>query len=163
MRLCRAVRPDDPATIVYTSGTSANPKGAVYTHRALITHGHQFLAFPELTTPEVVRSVVHLPLNHLYERMNTPHGMLVKGIVPHFGDEAERFLETLYEVAPQHHASVPRYWSKLASRVIVGVENSSAASGSATGRRCASARPIAAAAGTANARLRWARSTGSLA
>ena len=50
--------------------------------------------------------------------------MLVKGIVPHFPDEAERFLETLYEVAPQHHASVPRYWSKLASRVIVGVENS---------------------------------------
>ena len=59
--------------------------------------------------------------------MNTPLGMLVKGIVPHFGDEAERFLETLSEVAPQHHASVPRYWSKLASRVIVGIENSSAA------------------------------------
>ena len=73
-----------------------------------------------------MRSVVHLPLNHLYERINTPQGMLVKGIVPHFGDEAERFLETLYEVAPEHHASVPRYWSKLASRVIVGVENSSA-------------------------------------
>ena len=71
-----------------------------------------------------MRSVVHLPLNHLYERANTPQGMLVKGIVPHFGDEAERFLETLYEVAPQHHASVPRYWSKLASRVIVGIENS---------------------------------------
>ena len=127
LRLCRAVRPDDPATIVYTSGTSANPKGAVYTHRALITQGHQFFAFRELTTPEVFRSVVHLPLNHLYERMNTPLGMLVKGIVPHFGDEAERFLETLSEVAPQHHASVPRYWSKLASRVIVGIENSSAA------------------------------------
>ena len=73
-----------------------------------------------------MRSVVHLPLNHLYERMNTPMGMLVKGIVPHFGDEVERFLETLYEVAPQHHASVPRYWSKLASRIIVGIENGSA-------------------------------------
>jgi len=72
-----------------------------------------------------VRSVVHLPLNHLYERANTPQGMLVRSIVPHFPDEAERFLETLYEVAPEHHASVPRYWSKLASRVIVGVENSS--------------------------------------
>ena len=48
----------------------------------------------------IFRSVVHLPLNHLYERMNTPQGMLVKGIVPHFRDEAERFLETLYEVAP---------------------------------------------------------------
>ena len=33
-------------------GTSAHPKGALYTHRALITHGHQFLAFPELTARE---------------------------------------------------------------------------------------------------------------
>ncbi|MET0675087.1 MAG: AMP-binding protein [Bradyrhizobium sp.] len=123
---CRAVRPDDHATIVYTSGTSAHPKGAVYTHRGLVTQGHQFFAFPELDTAEVIRSVVHLPLNHLYERMNTPMGMLAKGIVPHFGDDVERFLETLYEVAPQHHASVPRYWSKLASRIIVGIENSSA-------------------------------------
>lgn len=126
VKLCRAVRPDDYATIVYTSGTSANPKGAVYTHRGLVTQGHQFFAFPEIDGREVFRSVVHLPLNHLYERMNTPMGMLAKGIVPHFGDEVERFLETLYEVAPQHHASVPRYWSKLASRIIVGIENSSA-------------------------------------
>jgi long-chain acyl-CoA synthetase len=122
--LCNAVRPDDPVTIVYTSGSSAHPKGAVYTHRALITQGHQFFAFPELADCSGVRSVVHLPLNHLYERMNTPMGMLVKGIVPHFGEEVERFLETLADVAPQHHASVPRYWSKLASRVIVGIENS---------------------------------------
>jgi long-chain acyl-CoA synthetase len=123
---CKAVRPDDPATIVYTSGTSAHPKGALYSHRGLVTQGHQFFAFPELETTDEIRSVVHLPLNHLYERMNTPMGMLAKGIVPHFGDEVERFLETLYEVSPQHHASVPRYWSKLASRIIVGIENSSA-------------------------------------
>lgn len=122
--LSNAVRPDDPAAIVYTSGTSAHPKGAVYTHRALITQGHQFFAFPELVDCTGFRSVVHLPLNHLYERMNTPMGMLVKGIVPHFGEEVERFLETLADVAPQHHASVPRYWSKLASRMIVGIENS---------------------------------------
>jgi long-chain acyl-CoA synthetase len=126
VRLCRYVKPDDGATIVYTSGTSAHPKGALYTHRGLISQGHQFFSFRELERAEIFRSVVHLPLNHLYERMNTPLGMLVKGIVPHFGDDAERFLETLYEVAPQHHASVPRYWSKLASRIIVGIENSSA-------------------------------------
>ena len=121
------MRPDDPATIVYTSGTSAHPKGALYTHRSLITLGQPVLTpSPSSTARDDVRSVVHLPLNHLYERANTPQGMLVRGIVPHFPDEAERFLETLYEVAPEHHASVPRYWSKLASRVIVGVENSSA-------------------------------------
>lgn len=124
-QLASAVTPEDPATIVYTSGTSARPKGAVYTHRGLVAQGHQFFAFPELAHLTEIRSVVHLPLNHLYERMNTPMGMLLKGIVPHFGEEADRFLEALVDVAPQHHASVPRYWSKLASRVIVGVENSS--------------------------------------
>ncbi len=113
VRRRHAVRPDDPATIVYTSGTSAHPKGALYTHRALITLGKQFHAFPELDGFRDIRSVVHLPLNHLYERANTPQGMLVKGIIPHFSDEAERFLETLYEVAPQHHASVPRYWMRV--------------------------------------------------
>ena len=77
---CQAVRPDDHATIVYTSGTSAHPKGALYTHRGLVIQGHQFFAFPELDTTEVIRSVVHLPLEiHLYERMNTPMGMLAKG------------------------------------------------------------------------------------
>jgi long-chain acyl-CoA synthetase len=97
----------------------------VYSHRSMVAQGHQFHEFAELRGRHGIRSVVHLPLNHLYERMNTPMGMLVKGIVPHFGEEAERFLETLSEVAPQHHASVPRYWSKLASRIIVGIENSS--------------------------------------
>jgi len=124
-RLCNEVHPDDFATIVYTSGTSANPKGAIYTHRSLVAQGHQFFDFPEFRGRDDIRAVVHLPLNHLYERMNTPMGMLVKGIVPHFGDEVGRFMETLSEVLPQHHASVPRYWSKLASRIIVGIENSS--------------------------------------
>ena len=147
VRRRHAVRPDGPATIVYTSGTSAHPKGALYTHRALITLGTQFHAFSELKGLRDIRSVVHLPLNHLYERANTLQGMLVKGIIPHFSDEAERFLETLYEVAPQHHASVPRYWSKLASRVIVGLENSSALKRAAYG--------VAMKVGRAYCRRRW--------
>lgn len=125
MAWCEAVQPEDPATIVYTSGTSAHPKGALYRHRALVIQGHQFFAFHELQGMRGFRSVVHLPLNHLYERMNTLLGPLTKGVVPHFGEELDRFTETLYEVAPQHHASVPRYWSKLASRIVVGIEASS--------------------------------------
>lgn len=125
LALCEAVQPGDPAAIVYTSGTSAYPKGALYRHRALVIQGHQFFAFQELQGTRALRSVVHLPLNHLYERMNTLLGPLTKGVVPHFGEELDRFTETLYEVVPQHHASVPRYWSKLASRVVVGIESSS--------------------------------------
>lgn len=123
-RLCESVAPQDAAAIVYTSGTSAHPKGALYRHRNLVVQGHQFFAFHEHRGRRGFRSVVHLPLNHLYERMNTLLGPLTAGVVPHFGEELERFTETLYEVAPQHHASVPRYWAKLASRVVVGIESS---------------------------------------
>jgi long-chain acyl-CoA synthetase len=124
-RLTAEVQPDDPATIVYTSGTSTHPKGAVYTHRALTMQGLVFFAFPELMDRLPARSVVHLPLNHLYERMNTQLGMLMGAVVPHFGEDAGRFTQTLYDVSPQYVASVPRYWSKLASTIIVGIENSS--------------------------------------
>jgi long-chain acyl-CoA synthetase len=123
--LAASVLPDDPATIVYTSGTSSHPKGAVYTHRGLVMQGLVFFAFPELEGLTGIRSVVHLPLNHLYERMNTQLGMVMRGIVPHFGEDSGRFAQTLYDVSPQYMASVPRYWSKLASLILVGIENSS--------------------------------------
>ena len=55
-------------------------------------------------------------------------------------------------MAPQHHASVPRYWSKLASRIIVGIENSSAAKRAAYRSRCESDRPTAIDAGRAAGR-----------
>ena len=122
--LCNAVRPDDPVTIVYTSGSSAHPKGAVYTHHALIAQGHQFFAFPELVDSSDIRSVVHLPLNHLYERMNTPMGMRVKGIVPHFGEEVGRFIETLTTTAPSTTRQVRATGRSSLPRVIVGIENS---------------------------------------
>jgi long-chain acyl-CoA synthetase len=71
------------------------------------------------------RTVCHLPLNHAFEQWNTVLMPLIAPVVPHFGEEAARFSETLFDVAPDFYASVPRHWQKLAGRVLVGIENTS--------------------------------------
>ncbi len=76
--------------------------------------------------------------------MNTPMGMLGKALFLILAARLERLSETLHEVARSYHASVPRYWSKLASRIIVGIENSSTASVELQSRHCALLAPIAA-------------------
>ena len=122
-----AVRPDDPATIVYTSGTSAHPKGALYTHRALITLGNQFHAFPELNNARDVRqrrapSVQSSRTSALtrrkecWSRASSRISVMTRNVF------SRRYTKSRRSITRQSRA----YWSKLASRVIVGIENSSA-------------------------------------
>ena len=64
-----AIRPDDPVTLLYTSGTTGNPKGVLLTHRGVLYE----VAAGERTgniTPGV-RWVSYLPLAHIAERMFT--------------------------------------------------------------------------------------------
>ena len=46
--LAAAVRPEDPSIVLYTSGTTSNPKGAVHTHASLVAEGHNLAARLEL-------------------------------------------------------------------------------------------------------------------
>jgi long-chain acyl-CoA synthetase len=118
--------PDTPATIVYTSGTTATPKGAV------LLHGHHIAAaanlldhYPELQAGEH-RLVAFLPLSHVMGRDATITLPLLADLVPHYPDDPEAFAETLFEVAPTFVFTVPRYLQKIASQLVVAVEASSA-------------------------------------
>jgi long-chain acyl-CoA synthetase len=46
-------------------------------------------------------------------------------VIPHFGEKRASATETLFDVAPDFYASVPRYWQKLASHILVGLETTS--------------------------------------
>ena len=50
---------------------------------------------------------------------------LIGTVVPHFGERRANATETLFDIAPDLYASVPRYWQKLASHILVGLENAS--------------------------------------
>ncbi len=122
----RALSPDDPAFIVYTSGTTGMPKGA------LVGHGKHLAAafnvaqtYPTLLEREH-RTVIHLPLCHVLGRDVAITLPLFSKLVPHFGEDIEDLGTTLFDVAPTVLFTVPRYLQKFASQILVGIGNSSA-------------------------------------
>ena len=122
-----AIKPEDPAFIVYTSGTTGNPKGA------LIAHGKHLAAaatvsdhYPTLYEKEH-RTVVYLPLCHVLGRDVAVTLPLFTRLVPHFGEDPEDLATTLFETAPTVLFTVPRYLQKFAAQVLVAITNSSKA------------------------------------
>jgi long-chain acyl-CoA synthetase len=141
--LASARDPRDPAFIVYTSGTTGNPKGA------LIAHGKHLAAantivdhYPTLAQSDH-RTVVFLPLCHIFGRDAAITLPLISRVVPHFGEHIDDLPRTLFEVAPTVLFTVPRYMQKFAAQVLVDIGNTSPAKHAAydiamrIGRDCA--------------------------
>ena len=120
-----AVKSDDLAVFVYTSGTTGAPKAAMITHRDLMVGmvNTYLQGFPELEHREH-RIITHLPLAHLVERSMSLCLMLIANIIPHIGEEPEDLRETLTEVEPTFFHAVPRVWEKIGSQILVNIDRS---------------------------------------
>ncbi len=123
--LAALVRPEDPATIVYTSGTTASPKGAVLRHGHHVAAAANLLAHYPVLAAGPHRAVAFLPLSHVMGRDATITLPLLADIVPHYPEDVEAFAETLYEISPTFVFTVPRYLQKMASHLLVALEASS--------------------------------------
>jgi long-chain acyl-CoA synthetase len=119
------VSPDDPAFIVYTSGTTGHPKGALVVHGKHLAATDTVVAQYPTLRAKVHRTVIYLPMCHVLGRDVAITLPLISQLVPHFGEDPEDFATTLFEIAPTVLFTVPRYLQKYASHVLVGVLNSS--------------------------------------
>lgn len=153
-RLAASIDPAAPAFIVYTSGTTGHPKGAVVAHGTHVAAARNVIDhYPQLAA-RGHRTVAYLPLCHILGRDIAITLPLMSGLVPHFGEDPEDLPQTLHDVAPTVLFTVPRYLQKIASQVLVGMANSSPLKRAAY--------DFAMTIGRRHARARWERASGFL-
>jgi long-subunit acyl-CoA synthetase (AMP-forming) len=111
----REVRPDDMATLVYTSATTGPPKGVAITHRNIIFMTASFARVTDV--PTGYSAVSYLPLAHAAERMNTLYFPLWKAGHVHFCPDQQRLFDVVPQVRPDVLGAVPRVWEKLEAAI----------------------------------------------
>jgi long-chain acyl-CoA synthetase len=146
------IRPDAPAFIVYTSGTSGHPKGALVTHGKHLAATANIVSHYPTLAEKTHRTVAYLPLCHVLGRDVAVTLPLISRLVPHFGEDAEDLPATLFEVAPTVLCTVPRYLQKFASHMLIGIHSSTRLKRAAADLAMRFARGYA--------RLRWNGGTG---
>ncbi len=108
---------EDLAILVYTSGTTGKPKGAMISNRNILVtlDGYQG-SFPQ--GPEDER-MAFLPLCHIAERLGGEYHALHSGSVINFVENPETVPENVREIAPTVFTAVPRVWEKFYSGVLI--------------------------------------------
>ncbi|HEX9479209.1 MAG TPA: AMP-binding protein [Methylomirabilota bacterium] len=114
-RLVEIPQPDDLAILVYTSGTTGPPKGAMLSHRNILFQ----LAYADFITPlrEGDQQLSFLPLCHIAERTFTVFNPLYTGSTVNFAESIDTVPDNIREVAPALFFAVPRIWEKFYSGV----------------------------------------------
>lgn len=109
-RGARATQPDDLATIVYTSGTTGNSKGAMLTHGNIASNiSCSLLGFS--MRPGLV-SVSFLPLCHITAR-HVDFAMFYHGVTLAYCPFIDQLPQALKEVQPSLFVAVPRVYEKI--------------------------------------------------
>ncbi|MGO9962936.1 MAG: AMP-dependent synthetase/ligase [Acidimicrobiales bacterium] len=113
--LSRRVRPEDLATIVYTSGTSGPPRGAMLTHANIMWVLRNVT--PAYDIGESDRLLSFLPLSHIAERMMSDFLPIAVGGETWFARNIATVAEDLPACRPTVFLAVPRIWEKLRETV----------------------------------------------
>lgn len=125
--MAAALKPEDPAFIVYTSGTTGHPKGALISHGKHLAGTYTIVDHYPTLRDKDHRTVVFLPMCHIFGRDIAITLPLISRLVPHFGEDVDDLVQTMFEVAPTALFTVPRYMQKFASQILVGLTGTSKA------------------------------------
>ncbi len=108
----RSLMPDDVNILVYTSGTTGPPKGAMLTHRNFVYGAYSYMHSRRMVGLRF-ESVCYLPLCHVAERTYSTVQHLIAGGCVNFAESVDTVATNIREIAPTFFLGVPRIWEKL--------------------------------------------------
>ncbi|MGQ4385804.1 AMP-dependent synthetase/ligase [Streptomyces sp. SAS_270] len=108
-------RPTDPLTVVYTSGTTGDPKGVRITHRNVVLDALALDRLVEL--PDHVEHLCYLPFAHIAERMLGIYLPVFRASHVYLCPDPTAVGALARELRPAQFFGVPRVWEKLAAAV----------------------------------------------
>ena len=111
------VAPEDLSVLVYTSGTTGPPKGAMLSHRNVTWMGRAITKdSPVYDTDEVMS---FLPLCHIFERLFSVFVHITHGYTVNFIESPDTVTDNMREISPTVGYAVPRIWEKYLSAVYI--------------------------------------------
>ncbi|MGW5918764.1 AMP-dependent synthetase/ligase [Nocardia fluminea] len=116
----RDVRPDDLATISYTSGTTGSPKGVELSHANILA---QLIGLAgSLPVGPQDRILSYLPAAHIADRVTAHYGAMVRGVQVTTLDDPTRLAAAMSDIRPTIVFGVPQVWQKTRSAIERGID-----------------------------------------
>ncbi len=110
---------EDTAVILYTSGTTGRSKGAMLSHRNIVSNIEN--AIPQLGADHTMHTLSFLPINHVFEQVAGTLAPLSLGGTVSIAESLKEIAQNLVEVQPTYFMGVPAVYRLLLNRIMKNI------------------------------------------